>query len=190
MSATSRSAKLSLGTERWLQELTNDLPPDLIDPRKLEDLPEDPFKKQLQGVVEPKNDLDDNLATPLSSADADLLDAATEEQPPTPRALQKSRRRFKRRPRQRPRAPAQTRKRAVRTKPVFDEPGGYSAQYDDFDDLKFDEIPPQTGEWKNNVRHSEEDKRRVRLLQKAASERLRRARMKEKTARMYTDLRF
>jgi hypothetical protein len=78
----------------------------------------------------------------------------------------------------------------VRTKPVFDEPRGYSAQYDDFDDLKFDEIPPQTGEWKNNVRHSEEDKRRVRLLQKAASERLRRARMKEKTARMYTDLRF
>jgi hypothetical protein len=143
MSATSRSATLSPGTERWLQELTKDLPPDLIDPRELEDLPEDPFKKQLQSVTEPKNDLDNEMDTPLSSADADLLDAATEEQPPTPRALQKSKRRPKRRSKRRPRA----RKRAARAKPVFDEPGGYSAQYDEFDDLKSDEIPPQTGKW-------------------------------------------
>ena len=85
MSTSSRSARLRPDTERWLQELTKDLPPDLIDPRELEDVPEDPFKKRLQTVLKAEDNLDDDMDTPLSSADADLLDAATEEQPPTPR---------------------------------------------------------------------------------------------------------
>ena len=71
------------------------------------------------------------------------------------------------------------------------KPRGYAASYDNFGELKSDELPPQTGEWENNVDkvpYSEEEKRRVRLLKKAASERLRRARMKKKKAQM--ELRF
>jgi len=147
MSATSRTARLSPGTERWLQELTKDLPPDLIDPRELEDLPEDPFRKQAKGVSEPENDPEGVVDTPFSAGDADLLDAATEEQPPTPPAQQK--------PRRRPKAPARTRKRAARAEPVFDEPGGYSAQYDDFDDLNSDDMPSQTGEWRRGDLYAE-----------------------------------
>ena len=149
MSASSRSARLRPDTERWLEELTKDLPPDLIDPRELEDVPEDPFKKRLQTVFKAEDDLDDDMDTPLSSADADLLDAATEEQPPTPRA--------KRRKLTRPaRARARTPKRRARTEPAFDEPDGYFAQYDDFDDLKSDEMPPQTGDWGRGEPYAEE----------------------------------
>lgn len=153
MSATSRTARLSPGTERWLQELTQDLPPDLIDPRELEDLPEDSFRKQAKGVSEPENDLEGAVDTPFSAGDADLLDAATEEQPPTPPAQQK--------PRRRPRAPARARKRPARTTPVFDEPGGYFARYDDFDDLKSDDMPPQTGEWGRGAPYAEEESARA-----------------------------
>ncbi len=163
MSASSRSARLRPDTERWLQELTKDLPPDLIDPRELEDLPEDPFKKRLQGVSQPHNDLDNTVDTPFSSGDAALLDAATEEQPPTPRAQRK--------PRRRPRASAG--KRSARG---FDEPSGYSAQYDDFDDLKSDEMPPQTGEWGRGYPYAEKGSAR--------------AARRRRVDALYTNLRF
>lgn len=186
MSASSRTPRLQPDTERWLQELTKDLPPDLIDPRELEEPPEDPFKKQLRDVSRPSDeDLGGAVDTPFSADDADLLDAATDEQPPTPPVRRKPRARERV-----PRSSATAKPKESNESDGFGEPSGYFARYDDFDDLESDEMPPQTGAWKNNVRYGEEEKRRVRLLQKAASERLRRARMKEKTARMYTDLRF
>lgn len=169
MSASSRSARLRPDTERWLQELTKDLPPDLIDPRELEDVPEDPFKKRLQTVFQPRNDLDDAVGTPLSSADADLLDAATEEQPPTPRAQ-------RRKSRQPARTRARTPKRRARTEPAFDDPDGYSAQYDDFDDLKSDEMPPQTGEWGRGDPYAEKGSTR--------------AARRRRVDALYTNLRF
>ena len=70
------------------------------------------------------------------------------------------------------------------------EPRGYAAQYDDFGDLKSDELPPQTGAWEDaEALRSPEEERRLRLLKKSAAERLRRARLK-RAAQAYTELRF
>lgn len=190
MSASHRSLRLRPDTQRWLAELTKDLPPDLLDPRELEDppgdLPEDPFRKRVQGVSQPQYDLDNTVDTPFSAADTGVLDAATEEQPPSPRRLQK--------PRQRSRAPVRARESNAAAKSNesdgFEEPSGYFARYDDFDELKSNEMPAQTGEWADGepVR-SQQENHRLRLLKKSASERLRRARLK-RAARAYAELRF
>ena len=163
----------------------------MIDPRELEDppkdLPKDPFRKRVQGISQPQYDLDNTVDTPLSPVDADFLDGATEEQPPLPRALRKSKRRPTRRT-----ARAQKSNAAAKSNESdgFDEPSGYFAQYDELDDLKSDEIPPQAGKWTDGESlRSPEEERRLRLLKKAASERLRRARIK-KAAQAYTELRF
>ena len=190
MNASSQTARLRPNTERWLQELTKDLPPDLIDPRELEDppkdLPKDPFRKRVQSISQPQYDLDNTVDTPLSPVDADFLDGATEEQPPLPRAWRKS----KRRPSALARAPKSNAAAKSNESDGFDEPSGYFVKYDELDDLKSDEIPPQAGKWTDGESlRSPQENHRLRLLKKAASERLRRARIK-KAAQAYTELRF
>ena len=89
------------------------------------------------------------MDTPLSPADAKFLDGATEEQPPSPRRLQK------------PRAPARASQGDAGKTSAFDEPRGYFARYDDFDDLKSDEMPPQTGKWGRGAPFAEEESARA-----------------------------
>ena len=211
------TSRLSAGTEQWLVELTGEVPDDLLDPKELEKSetpravpsdPSDPFLEKLEDIYfnlrqDRPDDLDNDVNVPFSARDAELLQSVTEQQSPKPSKRPKQAKRPKQPKRSRvTRSPGASAAReparvgagagaGAGAGRLSWEPRGYAASYDDFSELESDESAPQTGEWENNVDkvlYSAEEKRRVRLLKKAALERLRRARMKKKKAQM--ELRF
>lgn len=188
-------------------------------PRAEQSVLADTYWKELEGVHEPDKfyDHEDMIEPEFSPGDEELVQNLTDEQMSRSRPVLKSNKKRPRRQEQsskppqksakprksrKPRAPRQEeistkeawagRKtpRKIAAPDKFLEPRGYSAQYDDFDDFKSDEMPSQTGVWEDvEALRSTEEKRRLRLLNKAASERLRRANMK-RPAQAYTELRF
>ena len=218
MSATPRFSSLSPESERWLHELSEGLPDefkDLQNPDALQEQQEeqqeesvdqdvDPFLAKLKHIHKPDN-LEDDIDTPFSEDDANFVERATEEQTPPAQASSEVFARPKRSKRTSASTPATKRIRKshpgvseIRRAPQDvadsrereDDPYGYATLYDDFDALKSDDLPPQTGEWaEGEALRSPEEKRGLRLLKKSALERLRRARAK-RAKQLYTELRF
>lgn len=176
------SVRLDPETARWLYDLTQDLPDDLIDPKELDGRREDkssteepvnPFMEDVRRLMHANDNVKwgDGVKVdlPLTSEEADIVDRATAELPAPRRKMKKAA--------STPTSRVQKRMRRELDNPLKNEPAGYEADYSFADEWPSDRsLPEQTGRSLDKIVRSKEEKIVMRRMLNAARQRRRRDR--------------
>lgn len=176
------SVRLDPETARWLYDLTQDLPDDLIDPKELDgrqevksstEQPVDPFMEDVRRLMHANDNVKwgDGVKVdlPLTSEEADIVDRATAEMPAPRRKMKKA-------------APTITSRLQKRRKrelgdTLYEEPAGYQADYSFADEWPSDRsLPKQTGRFSDKPTRTEKEKLLMRRMLNAARQQRRRDR--------------
>lgn len=176
------SVRLDPETARWLYDLTQDLPDDLIDPKELDgrrevksstEQPVDPFMEDVRRLMHANDNVKRGdgvkVDLPLTSEEADIVDKATAEMPAPRRKMKKAA--------STPTSRLQKRRRRELDDALYEEPAGYETDFSFADEWPSDRsLPEQTGRFLDKPTRTEKEKLLMRRMLNAARQQRRRDR--------------